>query len=80
MSQTTAQTEVLQAIHDGALSPYGAARVQMQDTTGYIAIPIELVEAYGLQQGFEVRRAFHPETDCLIICLRENCDTFSCGL
>lgn len=76
MSQTTAQTEVLQAIHDGALSPYGTARVQMQDTTGYVAIPIELVEAYGIQQGFEVQRAFHPETGCLITSLRGDYDLF----
>ena len=29
MSRTTTRTEVLQAIHDGALSPYGTGRTQM---------------------------------------------------
>ena len=77
MSQTTAQTRVLQAIQDGALSPYGTARVQMQDTTGYVAIPIELVEGYGLHQGFEVQRAFDAETGCLITCVRDDYDIFS---
>lgn len=48
----------------------------MQDTTGYVAIPIELVEAYGIQQGFEVQRAFHSETGCLITSLRGDYDLF----
>ena len=76
MTQTTAQTEVLQAMHDGVLSPYGSARVQMQDTTAYVAVPIELVEAYGIRQGMEVQRAFHAETGCLITCLRDDYDLF----
>jgi hypothetical protein len=77
MSQTAAETEVLQAIHDGALSPYGTARAQMQGSTAYVAVPIELVEAFGLHQGFEIQRAYDPDTGCFIACLRDDCDLFS---
>ena len=68
MSQTGAETAVLQAIHgDGALTPYGSARVQMQGTTAYVAVPIQLTEHFGIEQGYEVQRAYHAETGCLII-------------
>ncbi|MFC7072973.1 hypothetical protein ACFQJ7_13120 [Halovenus rubra] len=77
MSQSTAETAVLQAITgDGALSPYGTAKVQMQDTTAYAAIPIEVASAYDVQQGYEVQRAYHAETGCLINCLRPEVDLF----
>jgi len=77
MSRTTAQTEVLQAIQDGALSPYGTARTQMQGTTAYVAVPIELVEALNLEQGVEVQRGYDPDTGCLITCLRDDYDLFA---
>lgn len=73
MSRTTAQTEVLQAIHDGALSPYGTARTQMQGTTAYIPVPIELVEVLGLEQGVEVQRGYDSD----IGCLRDDYDLFT---
>lgn len=77
MSQTGAETAVLQAIHgDRALTPYGSARVQMQGTTAYVAVPIELTEHFGIEQGFEVQRAYHAETGCLISSLRRDRDLF----
>lgn len=77
MSQTTAQTRVLQAIEDGNLSPYGTARLQMQDTTGYVAVPIELVQALEMEQGSDIQRGYDAETGCLIISLREDYDLFA---
>jgi len=77
MSQTDAERAVLQAMHgDGALTPYGSAKVQMQDTTAYIAVPIELTQHFGISQGVEVQRAYHAETGCLISCLRDDVDLF----
>jgi hypothetical protein len=77
MSQTGAETAVLQAIHgDGALTPYGSARVQMQGTTAYVAVPIELTEHFGIKQGYEVQRAYHAETGCLISSLRTGTTLF----
>ena len=77
MSQTGAETAVLQAIHvDGALTPCGSARVQMQGTTAYVAVPIELTEHFQIQQGYDVQRAYHAETGCLINCLRPGVDLF----
>ena len=46
----------------------------MQNSTGYVAIPIELVAQHGIQQGYEVQRAYHPESGCLISCLRDDVD------
>ena len=78
MSQTEAQRAVLQAIHgDSALTPYGDAKAQMQDTTAYIAVPIELSKLYGISQGEEFSRAYHAESGCLIISLRDGVDLFS---
>ena len=77
MTQTTVQTEVLQAMHDGVLSPYGTATVQMQKSTGYVAVPIELVQGLGIGQGYEVQRGYHAPTGCLILCLRNDYDLFS---
>jgi hypothetical protein len=71
MSQTNAQTRVLQAIQDGELSPYGSAKVQMQDTTAYVAVPIELVNALGIQQGMEVQRGYHSGTGSLVVFLSD---------
>jgi hypothetical protein len=77
MSQTDAEQAVLQAIHgDGALTPYGSARVQMQGTTAYIAVPIELTQHFGISQGYEIERAYHADTGCLISCLRDEVDLF----
>jgi hypothetical protein len=77
MSQANAETAVLQALQgDGALSPYGSAKVQMQDTTGYVALPIEIVNQYDIRQGYEVQRAYHPETGCVVTCLRDDVDLF----
>lgn len=77
MSQTTAQKDVLQAVQERTLSPYGTARVQMQDTTGYVAIPIELVEALGLGQGASVQRGCDSGSGCLVISLGEDHDLFA---
>lgn len=77
MSRTTGQTEVLQAIHDGDLSPYGTASMQMQDTTAYVAVPIELVRTLGLGQGTKVQRAYDSGTDCLVVSLRDDHDLFA---
>ena len=77
MSQSRAEKAVLQAIHsESALSPYGTALAQMQDTTAYVAVPIELVEAFGIEQGYPVQRAYHAETSCLITCLDSDVDLF----
>lgn len=80
MSQSRAETAVLQALDgDGALSPYGTAKAQMQDTTAYVAVPIELVQKHGLHQGYPVQRAYHAETGCLITSLRDDVDLFGSG-
>ncbi len=80
MSQTGAETTVLQALQgDGALSPYGTVNVQMQGSTGYIALPIELVTSYGITQGYEVQRAYHAESGCLITPVRPGVDLFRTG-
>jgi hypothetical protein len=78
MTQTDAERKVLQALgdNDGALTPYGSARAQMQDTTAYVAVPINLVEHFGISQGHEVQRAFHAETGCLVSCLRHDVQLF----
>lgn len=76
MSRTTGQTEVLQAIHDGALSPYTTARTQMQSTIAHIVVHIELVEVFNLEQDVEVRRGYDPDTGCLITCLRDDYGIF----
>ena len=78
MSQTGAETAVLQAIHgDGALTPYGSARVQMQGTTAYVAVPIQLTEHFEINQGYEVQRAYHAETNSLILGLEDNVGLFT---
>ena len=77
MAQTDAQRAVLQAVHgDGALTPYGDAKAQMQDTTAYIAVPQQLTQLYGISQGDPFSRAYHAETGCLIVCLRDDVDLF----
>jgi len=77
MTQSTVQTDVLQAIHEGALSPYGTARAQMKGSTAYVAVPIQLVKTLDVQQGFEVQRAYDPDTGCLITCLHDDYDLFA---
>ena len=60
-----------------SLSPYGTASIQMQDTTAYVAVPIELVRTLGLGQGTKVQRAYDSGTDCLVVSLRDDHDLFA---
>lgn len=76
MSQTGAERKVLEAMYNGALSPYGTGRMQMAGGTAYVAIPIELVDTLGLEQGAEIQRGYHAETDCLVMSLREDQNLF----
>jgi len=80
MTQSTVETDVLQAIHEGALSPYGTARAQVRGSTTYVAIPIQLANALCIQQGMGVQRAYDPETGCLIACLRDDYNLFTNNL
>jgi hypothetical protein len=48
----------------------------MQTSTADVAVPIELVDMFGIKQGYPVERAFHAETGCLISCLDPNVDLF----
>jgi len=76
MSQADAQAAVLQAIQQGELSPYGNVKVQMQDTTGYVALPIDVVTALDIGQGQQVQRGYHPPTGCVVISTRDDVDLF----
>ena len=77
MSQTHAGHAVLQAIHgDGAPTPYGSVRAQMQGTNAHIAVPIELTQHFSISRGYEIERAYHADTGCLISCLRDEVNLF----
>ena len=78
MAQTNAERAVLQAMNgdDSALAPEGTAKVQERRGTYYLALPIEKVKAHGLGQGDGLQRAYHPETGCILVCLRDDVDLF----
>jgi hypothetical protein len=77
MAQTDAEKAVLQSLSgDGGLSPEGSARVQERRGTFYVALPLSKVRAHGLAQSDSLRRAYHPETGCIIVCLRDDVDLF----
>jgi hypothetical protein len=61
MSQTGAEKRVLEAMYNGALSPYGTGRMQMAGGTAYVAIPIELVDTLGLDRGQRFNAATTPK-------------------
>ena len=53
MTQSTVETDILQAIHEGALSPYGTARAQVRGSTPYVAIPIQLAQTVDIHREWE---------------------------
>lgn len=76
MTQSTVETEALQAVNEGEISPYGTARAQVRGATTYIALPVQIVDGLGIEQGTGLQRAYDPETSCLIISLRDDYDLF----
>ena len=78
MAQTDAERAVLQSLtgEDNALSPEGSAKVQERRGTYYLALPLAKVQAHGLGQGDAIQRGYHPETGCVVVCLRDDVDMF----
>lgn len=77
MSQADSQRRVLNAMTDtSTLSPEGAASVQIQGGTAYVALPSRLVDFYGIEQSTELERAFDPASSCLVIPLQEGVSLF----
>ncbi|MHB9287347.1 hypothetical protein ACKVMT_09955 [Halobacteriales archaeon Cl-PHB] len=73
MSQSARQREILQALAgDVPLAPEGSAKVQAKQNTDYIAIPGDLSDHHGLEQGDELDRYYHPETRSLVIQLPDS--------
>ena len=70
MSQTNAERRVKQALIDtSGLSPEGTAKAQRNSGAVYVAVPINLVNFHGIEQGDELDRAYHAETNTLLISL-----------
>ncbi|WP_340101236.1 hypothetical protein [Salinibaculum salinum] len=78
MAQIEAERAVLQSVtgDDNALSPEGSAKVQERRGTYYLALPLAKVQAHGLGQGAPLQRGYHPETGCVVVCLRDDVDLF----